>query len=101
MNGVDILRRLMIRASGGFAIALHEIAPLRLAEFVDTMSPARVIPLAEIVKRRKAGMSTAGLFAITVDDGVGHNIRLLAQLCHSRGWPVTFYLPTQYVDTGE
>lgn len=90
----------MIRVSAGFVIALHEIPPARLAELIDGL-PGRPVPLRELVDRRKAGKSTAGLFAITVDDGVGHNVRALSQLFRARQWPATFYLPTQYLDTGK
>ena len=101
MSGVGILRRLVTRFSGGFALALHDIPPQRLAEFVEGMWPAQPVPLEELVQRRKQGKSSFGLFAITVDDGVGDNVRALAQLFRARAWPATFYLPTQYLDIGE
>lgn len=100
-NGVtgSILRHLMIRLSRGFIIALHDMPPDRLAGFVDALSPARAIHLSELVMRGKQGKTNSGLFAITVDDGVGNNVRALAQIFRSRGWPATFYLPTEYLDT--
>lgn len=91
----------MMRLSAGFVIALHDMPPVRLAELVEGLRPARAIPLAELVERKKAGKSNAGSFAITVDDGVGENVRGLAALFRARQWPATFYLPTQYMDTGE
>jgi peptidoglycan/xylan/chitin deacetylase (PgdA/CDA1 family) len=96
----SILRRLMSRFSGGFAIALHDMPPERLAAFIDAFWPARPVPLQELVTRSKQGKPSAGLFAITVDDGVGDNVRALAQIFRARGWPATFYLPTDYIDTG-
>jgi peptidoglycan/xylan/chitin deacetylase (PgdA/CDA1 family) len=36
-----------------------------------------------------------------VDDGVGENVRGLVKLFQEQSWPATFYLPTQYLDTGE
>lgn len=101
MADVGLLRQFMTRLSSGFVIALHDMPPERLARFVDDMWPARPIPLAELVERRKAGKPGSGLFAITVDDGVGYNVRALARLLRVRGWPATFYLPTHYLDTGE
>ena len=89
-----------MRLSAGFVIVVHEIPPARLAELVDGL-PGQPIPLSELIGRRKASKSTAGLFAITVDDGVGYNVRALTQLFRARQWPATFYLPTQYLDTGK
>ena len=82
-------------------LAFHEIPPERLAEFVDCFRPAQAIHLSELVQRSKERQSTSGLFAITVDDGVGENVRTLARLFLAKGWPATFFLPTRYLDTGE
>jgi peptidoglycan/xylan/chitin deacetylase (PgdA/CDA1 family) len=90
----------MIRLTTGFVIALHEFPPARLAELMEHLRPAQPVPLTELVERRKRGRSNAGLFAITVDDGVGDNVRSLAALFRARQWPATFYLPTSYLDTG-
>jgi len=96
-----LLRFLLKRFSGGFVLAFHEIPPQRVAEFVDAIRPAQVVPLSELVRRSGQHKSTSGLFAITVDDGVGDNVRALARLFIARGWPATFYLPTAYIDTAE
>jgi len=101
MAGVGFLPAVRERYSEGLVFAFHEIPPQRLAEFVDRLKPGQAVSLSELVKRNKARKSTSGLFAITVDDGVGDNVRALAQLFLSRQWPATFYLPTQYVETGE
>lgn len=90
----------MFRLSAGFVIALHEIPPARLSRLIDGLR-GRPVPLCELVERKKAGKCTAGLFAITVDDGIGYNVRALAQLFQARQWPATFYLPTEYLDTGK
>lgn len=95
------LLRMTMRRTGGFVIALHEIPSERVARFVEGMKPAQPVPLDEVVRRRKEGKSCSGLFAITIDDGVGDNVRALSKLFHDRQWPATFYLPTQYLDTGE
>jgi peptidoglycan/xylan/chitin deacetylase (PgdA/CDA1 family) len=96
-----ILQLLLSRFSSGFVLAFHEISPQRVAEFVDGIRPAQPVPLSELVRRSRQRKSTSGLFAITVDDGVGDNVRTLARLFSSRGWPATFYLPTAYIDTAE
>src|SRR5215469_12080225 len=71
----------MMRRAGGFVIALHEVPPQRMVEFIEAMRPARPVHLDELVQRRKRGQSCAGLFAITVDDGVASNVKALSQLC--------------------
>jgi peptidoglycan/xylan/chitin deacetylase (PgdA/CDA1 family) len=100
MLNVNLLQRFVAGFSGGFVLAFHEISAERLAELVDSLRPAEPIHLSELVKRSKERKSTSGLLAITVDDGVGDNVRSLARLANARAWPITFYLPTQYLDTG-
>jgi peptidoglycan/xylan/chitin deacetylase (PgdA/CDA1 family) len=95
------LQRYMAEFSGGFVLAFHEISPRRLAELVDGLQPFKAVHLSELVERSRQRKSTSGLFAITVDDGVGENVRKLEQLFRVRGWPATFYVPTQYLDSGE
>lgn len=99
--GATLLERILARISSGFVIALHGISPPRLVELVEGLRPRRLIALAELVERRRAGKSNAGLFAITVDDGVGENVRAITTMCRAKAWPVTFYLPTGYLDSGE
>jgi peptidoglycan/xylan/chitin deacetylase (PgdA/CDA1 family) len=101
MPSVPILKRCMAEFSGGFVLAFHEISPARLAELVEGLHPFQPVDLSELVARSKQRKSTSGLFAITVDDGVGENVRRLGQLFRAKGWPATFYIPTQYLDTGE
>jgi peptidoglycan/xylan/chitin deacetylase (PgdA/CDA1 family) len=96
-----LFRRFITGFSGGFVLAFHEIPPQRLAEFVDCLRPAQAVHLSELLQRRKARRPTSGLFAITVDDGVGDNVRALVRLLLARAWPATFFLPTRYLDTGE
>jgi peptidoglycan/xylan/chitin deacetylase (PgdA/CDA1 family) len=94
-------QRFVTSFSGGFVLALHEMPPERLTGLVECLRPAQAVPLAELVERSKQRKSTSGLFAITVDDGVGENVRALAKLFRARAWPATFYLPTRYLDTSE
>lgn len=98
---VSMLQRSMIHHSGGFVVALHEIAPGHLEELLEALRPARPVELSELVERSKEGRPTSGLFAITVDDGVGDTVRALAAFARKHSWPVTFYLPTRYLDTGD
>jgi peptidoglycan/xylan/chitin deacetylase (PgdA/CDA1 family) len=94
-----LLQQLRSRLAGGFVLAFHDIEPSRLAELVDSIQPVEAVSLTELVNRSKAGKSTSGLFAITVDDGVGETVRSLSALFHARGWPGTFYICTSYVES--
>jgi peptidoglycan/xylan/chitin deacetylase (PgdA/CDA1 family) len=95
------LQRFLARSSGGFVLAFHEIVPERLAGFVDCIHPCRPVHLSELVERSKNRKPTSGLFAITIDDGVGDNVRALSRLFKQRSWPATFYLPSDYMNTRE
>jgi len=94
-----LVQKLRMGLSSGFVLAFHDIQPDRLSELVDCIRPAQAISLTEMVNRSKAGKSTAGLFAITVDDGVGETVRGLSQLFRKRAWPATFYIATNYLDS--
>ena len=94
-----LLKQLRTRLARGFVLAFHDIEPDRLAELIDSIQPAEVVPLTELVNRSKQGKSTSGLFAITVDDGVGETVRGLSKLFLARGWPGTFYICTSYVES--
>jgi peptidoglycan/xylan/chitin deacetylase (PgdA/CDA1 family) len=99
--GFHNLRSIIGRISRGVVLAFHDISPGRFVDLVECLYPAEPVSLAEIVERSKNSKSTSGLFAITVDDGVGANVRGLAQAALNHEWPITFYLPTKYLDTGE
>jgi peptidoglycan/xylan/chitin deacetylase (PgdA/CDA1 family) len=101
LSDMNLFQRFITGLSGGFVLAFHEIQPERLAELVDCLRPGQPVHLSELVQRSKNGRCTSGLFAITVDDGVGENVKGLARICLAKGWPATFYLPTQYLDTSE
>jgi len=98
--GVDFILHITRPMAGGFILAFHEIPPERFMAFVNALHRYRAVSLDEIVERQKRGRPTRGLFAITVDDGVGENVRALAGAMMEKGWPGTFYLPTGYIDTG-
>ena len=97
----NLLQRCMAEFSGAFVLAFHEISPERVAELVESLQPFQAVHLSELVERNKQRKSISGLFAITIDDGVGENVRKLTQLFRAKAWPATFYIPTHYVDSGE
>jgi peptidoglycan/xylan/chitin deacetylase (PgdA/CDA1 family) len=98
---LNVFERLAARMTGGFVLAFHGISPARFTALVECLGAFRPVHLGEIVERAKSGRPNAGLFAITVDDGVGDNVRTLAAVLQARQWPGTFYLPTGYLDTGD
>lgn len=99
MSGSGLVTSLIRHAAGGFVLAFHSIPPDTFARLVESLEGFTIVPLAEMVARNKSGRSTAGLFAITVDDGVGENVVALSAVLLARRWPATFYLPTAYLDS--
>ena len=98
MLNSGLLQRYLAGCAGGYVLAFHDITAGKFESLVDGLRPAEAIPLSELVLRSKQGKSTSRLFAITVDDGVGDTVRDLVKKCTVRGWPVTFYLPVQYLE---
>jgi peptidoglycan/xylan/chitin deacetylase (PgdA/CDA1 family) len=92
------LERVLGRRYGGFILCYHNLTPERFTEHVEALAPNRPISLSEILEREAQGKPTGGLFAITFDDGVGETVRTISRTCRQRQWPVTFYVPTAYLD---
>ena len=92
------LRWVMERWGGGYILAYHRITPERLQEHVAALLPDQPVTLTELVTRHREGLSTRGLFVITVDDGEGETTRELAKMAGKQALPVTFYLPVGYLD---
>jgi len=92
------LERARGRSRGGFVLAYHNLSAARFVEQIAALAPSRPIGLDELVERHARGASTEGLFAITFDDGVGETVRAITAAATAHGWPVTFYLPTAYLD---
>ncbi len=95
------LDRLNGRA-GGLVLAYHDITSETLARQITVVAERyRIVRLGEMAERLRSGRSTAGLAAITFDDGLSDAMEAAADLAARAGWPMTFYIPTRYVDTGE
>jgi peptidoglycan/xylan/chitin deacetylase (PgdA/CDA1 family) len=92
------LQALAGRLFGGFILAFHDLAGDRFRELIQCLAPDQPVHLSELVKRVRQGQSTKGIFAITVDDGVGDTIRALSAVAQDRHWPITLLLPTGYID---
>lgn len=93
-----LLQHLFGRLFGGFILCFHNLPAERFVEHIEALRPNRPVHLGEILEREAQGKPTGGLFAITFDDGVGDTIRAIAGVCRQRQWPVSFYLPTGYLD---
>src|SRR5712691_223386 len=92
------LRALVGQLFGGFILAFHDLAGRRFRELIECLAPDEPVHLSELVDRVHEGKPTRGIFAITVDDGVGDTVRALAAVAQDRHWPITFLLSTGYLD---
>jgi peptidoglycan/xylan/chitin deacetylase (PgdA/CDA1 family) len=79
-------------------LAFHDLPASRFRELVDALRPNEPVHLSVLVDRLRTGKSTRGLFAITIDDGVGETVRAISAAALAMRWPVTFFLPTGYLD---
>ncbi|MEX2205345.1 MAG: polysaccharide deacetylase family protein [Myxococcota bacterium] len=87
---------------GGIILAYHELRARTLRDQLLAVSERyRFVSLSEFVGRLAAQRSTAGLAAITFDDGYGPVVEDAARISQEHGWPMTFYLPTRYLDSRE
>ncbi len=86
------------RKFGGFICCWHNLSAERFQNHVEALHPSKPIPLEELVNRIRSGKSTKGCYALTFDDGIGSTVRDISKKCIDKGWPVTFYVPTGYLD---
>lgn len=94
----SLFQSLLSRFCGGFILAFHDLKPERFIQQIEALKPNQPVPLSDLILRAKNRKSTSGLFAITFDDGVGETVRAIAEVAVKRNWPVTFFLPTGYLD---
>ena len=94
----DIMESFIGGKFGGFICCWHNLSAERFQNHVEALHPAKPIPLEELVNRFTSGKSTKGCYALTFDDGVGSTVKDISEKCISKGWPVTFYIPTSYLD---
>jgi peptidoglycan/xylan/chitin deacetylase (PgdA/CDA1 family) len=90
------------RRRGGVILVFHEISRDVLAAHLTRLAEMYTfVSLDEFVRRLVAQKSTVGTAAITFDDGLNTVTEEAASLAADHGWPMTFYLPTRYLDTRE
>lgn len=99
--GVRLIQGTILRRKGGYILCYHSESKSVLEQQIDSLYPDTPIPLSEMVERIKTGKSTMGLFSITVDDGEKEAVEGYSEVCLRREWPITFYLLTDYINTGE
>jgi peptidoglycan/xylan/chitin deacetylase (PgdA/CDA1 family) len=81
-----------------FIISWHDLPSNIFKEHILFLKPYKPIPLDELIKRKKDNKSIKGCFAITFDDGVETTVKDISNVCMAMNWPVTFYLPTNYIN---
>jgi peptidoglycan/xylan/chitin deacetylase (PgdA/CDA1 family) len=87
---------------GGVILVFHEISRAELFSHLDLVSQMySFVSLSELVNRIVSSKSTSGLAVITFDDGYGPVVESAAEYAALNGCPMTFYLPTRYLDSGE
>jgi peptidoglycan/xylan/chitin deacetylase (PgdA/CDA1 family) len=84
--------------NSGFICCWHDLSAEIFKKQVESLHPIEPIPLEDLIQRFKAGKSTKGCCALTLDDGVGLTVNDISKECITNNWPVTFYLPTDYVE---
>ena len=84
--------------NSGFICCWHDLPAEIFKKQVESLHPIEPIPLEDLIQRFKEGKSTKGCCALTLDDGVGSTVNEIGKECITNNWPVTFYLPTDYVE---
>lgn len=95
---VSLIRKIYGKFSGGYILAYHTISMEQFVEQIESLYPDKPIPLSELLERHKNHYSTSGLFAITFDDVYRDTVLDVFRLAIDRNLPVTFYLPTDYLN---
>ena len=89
---------LLNKSPGGYILSFHDLSPEVFSTHVESLKPAIPVSLNELIDRYKLGKSIKNCFAITFDDGVKSTIKNNWEICMKNNWPVTFYLPTNYIN---
>ena len=94
----DLSKKILKRAHGGFILSFHDLPPSVFELQIKSLLPAKPISFDDLIKRYKTNKSIDNFFAITFDDGVKNTIKENFKVCQKNNWPVTFYLPTNYLN---
>ena len=94
----QITEKILNKTSGGYILSFHDVSPEVFESHIESLAPSKPISLEEMIQRYKLGKSIKDCFAITFDDGVRNTVLKNWEICLKNSWPVTFYLPTNYID---
>ena len=94
----DLSKKILKRTHGGFILSFHDLPPSVFELQIKSLLPAKPISFDDLIKRYKTNKSIDNFFAITFDDGVKNTIKENFKVCQKNNWPVTFYLPTNYLN---
>jgi peptidoglycan/xylan/chitin deacetylase (PgdA/CDA1 family) len=87
---------------GGVIICYHHISSGTLEEQLKRLSRwYTIVPLGDLVSRHEKGKSTVGLLAVTFDDGFAQEVESGCAAALKYSWPMTFYLTTGFVTSGQ
>ena len=89
---------LLNKSPGGYILSFHDLSSEVFSSHVESLKPAIPVSLNELIDRYKLGKSIKNCFAITFDDGVRSTIKNNWKICMKNNWPVTFYIPTNYIN---
>jgi len=92
-----IFENLLKGSPGGYILSFHDLSPEVFMSQVECLQPSKPISLNELISRYKSGKSIKNCFAITFDDGVETTVKKNWKICLEKKWPITFYLPTDYI----
>ena len=94
----NVCEKFLGKSSGGYIICWHDLPAEIFKLQVEALHPSKPIPLDELIKRYKAGKSIKQCFALTLDDAVESTVQNISNVCKKMNWPVTFYVPTGYLN---
>ena len=83
---------------GGFILCWHNLPAHTFRSHIESLHPLKPISLDELLKRHSEGKSTKDYFALTIDDGVESTVDNISSICTKMDWPITFYIPTNYLN---
>ena len=86
---------------GGFILSYHTPMPEIVNIHLNKLEKLQAISLNEMIDRLEKGHSTKGCYTVTVDDGVASTTNSLSKIAIDRNIPITFFLPTSFIDSGK
>jgi peptidoglycan/xylan/chitin deacetylase (PgdA/CDA1 family) len=95
------LERALSSCRSGFILGFHDVPAKSFISQIEAFPSLQIISLTELIQRIRSNKSTKGFVAITVDDGVQGTVRALSAAAIEKQWPITFFLPTQYLDDSQ